>query len=158
MAVEIERKFLVIGDAWRAQASPSRITQGYLCRDPDRVVRVRLRDEEGFMTIKGRTTGVSRTEIEFAIPPAEARELLAMCLPAVIDKTRHEVVWAGHLWEVDEFHGDNAGLIVAEIELPAEDTAFELPPWIGEEVSMDRRYSNSNLSQQPFSMWPEAQA
>jgi adenylate cyclase len=156
MAVEIERKFLVTGEAWRAQASPHRITQGFLCRDPDRVVRVRLQDEEAFMTIKGRAKGISRSEIEFSIPSEHAEDLLAMCLPTVIEKTRHEVEWAGHTWEVDEFHGSNAGLVVAELELASEDAEFDRPPWLGTEVSHDRRYTNVHLSEHPFSTWPAA--
>lgn len=156
MAEEIERKFLVTGDAWREQASPHRIAQGYLCRDPDRVVRVRLRDENAFMTIKGRAQGIRRSEIEFPIPREDAELLLAMCLPTVIEKTRHEVEWAGHTWEVDEFHSSNAGLIVAEIELPSEDAEVELPPWVGTEVSHDHRYANSHLSEHPFNTWRAA--
>jgi len=153
MPVEIERKFLVTSDGWRAHASARRIAQGYLSRDPDRVVRVRWVGDAGFVTIKGRTTGISRAEFEYAIPPADARELLSICVPTVIDKTRHEVEFAGFIWEIDEFHGDNSGLVVAEIELPAADTHFERPEWLGAEVSSDFRYTNSHLSEHPFSTW-----
>ncbi len=153
MPVEIERKFLVTSDAWRAFASARRIAQGYLSRDPDRVVRIRLSGDAGFITVKGRSTGISRAEFEYAIPIVEAQELLAICVPTVIDKTRHEVEIAGFTWEIDEFHGSNSGLIVAEIELPAEDTDFERPPWLGTEVSSDFRYTNSYLSEHPFSTW-----
>ena len=119
MGIEIERKFLVEGDAWRVGASPSRIVQGFLSRDPERIVRVRLRDGEAFLTIKGKGSGLARVEVEVAIPAEEARQLLPLCLPPLIEKTRHLVPWAGHLWEIDEFYGDNAGLVVAEVELAA---------------------------------------
>ncbi|GEP46103.1 CYTH domain-containing protein [Brevifollis gellanilyticus] len=153
MPVEIERKFLVTHDAWREGASARRIAQGYLSRDPDRVVRVRLIGDQAFVTIKGRRSGISRAEFEYPVPVIDAEELLKLCLPSVIDKTRHEIEIAGFLWEIDEFHGSNAGLIVAEIELPAEDTPFERPSWLGEEVSSDSRYTNSYLSGSPYSTW-----
>jgi CYTH domain-containing protein len=153
MGIEIERKFLVEGDAWRVGASPSRIVQGFLSRDPERIVRVRLRDGEAFLTIKGKGSGLARVEVEVAIPAEEARQLLPLCLPPLIEKTRHLVTWAGHLWEIDEFFGDNAGLVVAEVELAAEDEIFERPPWLGREVSEDFRYSNAALSERPWRDW-----
>lgn len=153
MGIEIERKFLVEGDAWRVGASPSRIVQGFLSRDPERIVRVRLRDGEAFLTIKGKGSGLARVEVEVAIPAEEARQLLPLCLPPLIEKTRHLVTWAGHLWEIDEFYGDNAGLVVAEVELAAEDEIFERPPWLGREVSEDFRYSNAALSERPWRDW-----
>ena len=153
MGIEIERKFLVEGDAWRVGASPSRIVQGFLSRDPERIVRVRLRDGEAFLTIKGKGSGLARVEVEVAIPAEEARQLLPLCLPPLIEKTRHLVTWAGHLWEIDEFYGDNAGLVVAEVELAAEDEIFERPPWLGREVSADVRYSNAALSERPWRDW-----
>jgi CYTH domain-containing protein len=153
MGIEIERKFLVEGDAWRVGASPSRIVQGFLSRDPERIVRVRLRDGEAFLTIKGKGSGLARVEVEVAIPAEEARQLLPLCLPPLIEKTRHLVTWAGHLWEIDEFFGDNAGLVVAEVELAAEDEIFERPPWLGQEVSEDFRYSNAALSERPWRDW-----
>ncbi|MES2597930.1 MAG: CYTH domain-containing protein [Verrucomicrobiota bacterium] len=153
MPVEIERKFLVTNDAWRSGASSRRIAQGYLSRDPYRVVRVRLIGDEAFVTLKGRRSGITRAEFEYPIPIADAEELLALCLPTVIDKTRHELVIGGFTWEIDEFHGSNAGLIVAEIELPAEDTPFERPAWLGAEVSSDSRYTNSSLSGSPYATW-----
>jgi CYTH domain-containing protein len=153
MAKEIERKFLVSSDAWKESAKAERITQGYLSRDPDRTVRVRLKGEKAFMTIKGRTEGISRTEIEFPIPTKEARELLELCLPTVIDKTRHEVMHAGMKWEVDVFHGANEGLVVAEIELQEENAEFEKPAWVGVEVSDDPRYLNARLSEHPYQSW-----
>ena len=153
MGIEIERKFLVEGDAWRVGASPSRIVQGFLSRDPERIVRVRLRDGEAFLTIKAKGSGLARVEVEVAIPAEEARQLLPLCLPPLIEKTRHLVTWAGHLWEIDEFYGDNAGLVVAEVELAAEDEIFERPPWLGREVSEDFRYSNAALSERPWRDW-----
>ena len=153
MGIEIERKFLVEGDAWRVGASPSRIVQGFLSRDPERIVRVRLRDGEAFLTIKGKGSGLARVEVEVAIPAEEARQLLPLCLPPLIEKTRHLVTWAGHLWEIDEFYGDNAGLVVAEVELATEDEIFERPPWLGQEVSEDFRYSNAAISERPWRDW-----
>jgi adenylate cyclase len=153
MATEIERKFLLKPGAWRPGDEGRRLTQGYLSRDPDRTVRVRIAGDEAFMTVKSRRTGISRTEIEFSITLEHARDLMALCHQPVIDKTRHEVMHDGMLWEVDVFHGANEGLIVAEIELPAEDTSFTLPDWIGEEVSHDLRYTNSRLSAEPFTAW-----
>ena len=153
MATEIERKFLLKPGRWQPTGPGRRMAQGYLSRDPDRTVRVRVVGDEAFMTVKSRRTGISRTEIEFPIALEHARDLLLLCHQPLIDKTRHEVMHAGMLWEVDVFHGANEGLVVAEIELPAEDTPFELPEWIGEEVSHDMRYTNSNLCAVPFSEW-----
>lgn len=152
MAVEIERKFLVKGD-FRNQVKESvHIVQGYLSDNKNRTVRVRIRDDKGYMTVKGPTNGVSRFEWEKEIPKAEAAALLSLC-PAVIDKTRHIVEYCGHKFEVDEFHGDNEGLIVAEIELKDEAETFEKPSWLGEEVSYDRRYYNSQLLVNPYKRW-----
>ncbi len=153
MAIEIERKFLVLTDAWREGATPSRIVQGFLSRDPERIVRVRLRDDEAFLTVKGKGSGLARVEVEVAIPVEEARQLLPLCLPPLIEKTRHLLHWAGHLWEIDEFYGANDGLVVAEVELAAEDESFERPPWLGREVSDDFRYSNAALSERPWRDW-----
>lgn len=153
MATEIERKFLVKGDAWQAGSGGVRIAQGYLTRDPGRTVRVRIAGEQAWLTIKGRTEGISRAEFEYEIPAADARELLGLCLPSVIDKTRHRISHGGHVWEVDVFHGENAGLVVAEVELANEAVSPELPPWVGEEVSADARYYNSCLAVFPYSKW-----
>lgn len=150
MATETERKFLVIGDGWKSISDGARIAQGYLSIDADRTVRVRLAGNNAWITIKGRTEGISRAEFEYPIPPDEARELLKLCLPSVIDKTRHRVSFGGHVWEVDVFHGDNEGLILAEVELADESVVPELPPWAGKEVSDDPRYYNSSLSRLPF--------
>lgn len=153
MSVEIERKFLVNSGAWHSEASRSiRIAQGYLCTDPERTVRVRLKGEQGFLTIKGRNDGITRAEFEYEIPLADAEALLKLC-PQLLDKTRHLVEHAGHTWEVDEFHGDNAGLIVAEIELGSVDEAYARPDWLGAEVSHDPRYFNSALSTHPYTRW-----
>ena len=152
MAVEIERKFLVCGDYKSSANKSSHIVQGYLNMDKNRTVRVRVRDDKGYMTVKGPTNGVSRFEWEREIPREEAAGLLALC-PAVIDKTRYLVDYGGHTFEVDEFHGDNDGLVVAEVELSSEDEKFEKPSWLGEEVSHDRRYYNSQLLIHPYKTW-----
>ena len=155
MAREIERKFLVAGD-FRQEATDSfRLVQGYISTDPDRTVRVRIKGNQGFLTIKGRSTagGLSRYEWEREIPVEEARELMALCGPGVIDKMRYLVPCAGHVFEVDEFYGSNQGLILAEIELEAEQEAFQKPSWLGEEVTGDSRYYNSMLMRCPFIEW-----
>lgn len=152
MGIEIERKFLVLGDAWR-QSAPQRLTQGYLNRDPARTVRVRVAGEQGFLTIKGRNSGATRAEFEYPVPLADAQALLALCEAPLIDKWRHRVPLGGLVWEVDEFLGDNAGLVVAEVELQREGQAIEPPAWLGVEVTDDPRYFNSALSQRPFSRW-----
>ncbi|MGJ8673802.1 CYTH domain-containing protein [Rubritalea sp.] len=153
MATEIERKFLVTSDDWKADAKPTHIVQGYLSSDPDRTVRVRIHNDKAFLTIKGRASGISRTEVEFNISIDHARELLPLCLTPPIEKTRHLLVIDSHTWEIDEFHGSNQGLIVAEIELSSENEAFEKPLWVGAEVSHDFRYANSHLSENPYSGW-----
>lgn len=150
MAAEIERKFLIADDSWHDGSPGVRMAQGYLSLDPDRTVRVRLAGENAWLTVKGRTQGITRTEFEYAIPPGDARDLLAMCLSSVIDKTRHRIEFGGHVWEVDVFHGANEGLVLAEVELDDESVSPELPPWVGEEVSADVRYFNANLASRPF--------
>lgn len=145
---EIERKFLVVDDSFKNMAeSHVEISQGYLNREPERTVRVRRKGEKGFLTIKGITTGIRREEYEYEIPLTDAENMLEMCLPSVVSKTRWHVPYAGHLWEVDEFHGHLQGLILAEVELPSEDTPIALPPFVGEDVSADPRYFNSVLSE-----------
>jgi adenylate cyclase len=153
MGTEIERKFLVTSDAWRAGAASRRLVQGYLSREPERTVRVRVDGEKAALTIKGKSTGATRAEFEYEIPRADAEAMLPLCLPPLIDKTRHEVIHEGHRWEIDEFAGANAPLIVAELELSSEDEAFARPPWLGAEVTDDRRYFNSNLATHPYSTW-----
>ncbi len=152
MAVEIERKFLVTGNAWRNDSGVL-YRQGYLNRDKVRTVRIRIAGGAAFLTIKGKSTGATRAEFEYPVPMDDAQALLALCDGPLIEKTRYIVLHAGHRWEVDEFAGDNAGLVVAELELSAEDEAFERPAWLGEEVTHDTRYFNSNLATQPFCTW-----
>lgn len=157
MAQEIERKFLVAGD-YKSEAYASvRITQGYLSRVPERVVRIRIKGDKGFITIKGTTndTGLSRFEWEKEIPLADAQSLLKLAEPGVIDKTRHLIknTDGKHIWEVDEFHGDNEGLIMAEIELESESDLFDKPSWLGKEVTGNKRYYNAFLSEKPFKNW-----
>jgi len=153
MGLEIERKFLVRGDAWRTGARGLPCLQGYLCRDPERVVRVRIMDQRGTLTIKGLVTGLARPEFEYAIPVSEAAELLKLCEQPVIEKTRFRIDHGGLTWEVDEFHGANEGLILAECELESEDQDVVLPDWVGEEVSRDPRYFNVNMVSRPFTSW-----
>ncbi|MFO7574436.1 MAG: CYTH domain-containing protein [Bacteroidales bacterium] len=157
MAQEIERKFLVKGDFKVEGGKVTRITQGYLSSVPERTVRVRIRGDKGFITIKGpvSASGVIRYEWEKEIPVSEVEELLNICEPGVIDKTRYEITKGTHVFEVDEFYGDNAGLILAEIELSSEDEAFEKPDWLGEEVTGDARYFNSMLLRTPFIKWQD---
>lgn len=152
MATEIERKFLIRGDAWR-RAEAVYYCQGYLNRDKARTVRVRIAGEQAFITIKGLSTGASRLEFEYAIPIDDAKQLLLLCEQPLIEKYRRKIPYEGFVWEVDEFLGENAGLVIAEIELPAEDTPFALPDWVGQEVTHDTRYFNSALSLMPYSRW-----
>lgn len=155
MAREIERKFLVTSDAWRSVADEGDvIRQGYLVAERVRSVRVRLRAGRGTLTIKGKTEGASRAEFEYEIPPEDARELLdTLARRPLIEKTRYLVVVDGWTFEVDEFYGDNAGLIVAEIELPDEAAEYPRPPWLGAEVTADPRYYNANLISNPYTAW-----
>jgi adenylate cyclase len=154
MATEIERKFLVHGAEWR-QAPGVPFNQGYLNRDKERTVRVRIAGEKAFLTIKGVSRGPSRAEFEYEIPLVDARELLKLSDGPVVEKTRYLVVHDGSKWEVDEFHGDNAGLVIAEIELTSEDQPFTRPPWLGNEVTHESRYFNSSLATHPYSQWPD---
>lgn len=155
MAQEIERKFLINGEFKSISYSNSRIVQGYICSMPGRTVRVRIRDEKGFLTIKGATneSGTSRYEWEKEIPLEEARELIQLCPEGVIDKTRYLVKNGKHIWEIDEFYGDNEGLLMAEIELGEENELFDKPSFIGEEVTGDPRFYNSHLMKYPFKKW-----
>jgi adenylate cyclase len=156
MAKEIERKFLVKGDFKPFVTKKTRITQGYLSSVPERTVRVRIKGDKGFITIKGigNESGASRYEWEKEIPVEEVKELLKICEPGVIDKTRYIVPEkSGLKFEVDEFYGDNEGLVVAEIELPSEDHPFEKPEWLGEEVTGDVKYFNSMLMKNPYKNW-----
>jgi len=155
MASEIERKFLLAHDGWRQEVSASeRLTQGYLSRDAHAAIRVRIHGEAAELNVKSTHDGIHRHEFEYPVPLEDARDMLEhVALRPLIDKTRHLVRRGGHLWEIDEFHGENAGLIVAEIELGSADEPFERPDWLGEEVSTDTRYFNSSLSEKPYSTW-----
>lgn len=154
MGVEIERKFLVSGDFRSQVTSSSHIVQGYICRESGRTVRIRIRDEKAYITIKGPSLdSVSRFEWEKEIGIDDAQELMLLSTGPVIDKTRHLVPFEGHTFEVDEFHGDNEGLIVAEVELNDPLEPFGRPEWLGEEVTGDKRYYNSCLTRNPFNTW-----
>lgn len=155
MGQEIERKFLVIGDFKSFTTGEYRIKQGYISSARGRTVRVRIKGDKGYLTIKGEAgeSGVSRYEWEKEIPLDEAEELLALCEPGLIDKTRYLVPAGEFTFEVDEFYGDNEGLIIAEIELRSESDKFPVPDWLGEEVTGDRRYYNSVLIKNPFTRW-----
>lgn len=154
MAREIERKFLVIGNAWRRLAPGVLFRQGYLNNDKNRTVRIRTMGNKAALTVKGPTVGIERAEFEYEIPFADCERMLdSLALRPLIEKTRYRIPYAGFIWEVDEFHGVNNGLIIAEIELPEADTPFEKPDWIGVEVSGDARYYNSSLISAPYSKW-----
>jgi adenylate cyclase len=152
MPLEIERKFLVSGDGWR-QGACVYLCQGYLAREPQRTVRIRIAGDDAWLTIKGISTGASRPEFEYNIPVADARQLLELCEKPLVEKYRRTFLFDGNTWEVDEFLGDNAGLVVAEIELSAENQTFGRPAWLGREVTDDVRYFNANLSRNPYSTW-----
>jgi adenylate cyclase len=154
MGSEIERKFLVSGTGWRTLAEPVWIRQGYLSSHPSRVVRVRIAGDRAWLTVKGRNDGASRSEWEFEVPPAEAQQMLdEVCERPVLEKRRFRIPIGPIAWEVDEFLGENSGLVVAEVELAAADQQISKPDWIGEEVTGDPRYFNSNLLTHPFSTW-----
>ena len=154
MSKEIERKFLLKGDSWRSLAAGTKYRQGYLNSTKERVVRVRTIDDNGFLTVKGITTGATRVEYEYEIPEKDATEMLnELCEKPIIEKNRHKIDFAGFIWEVDEFFGENQGLIVAEIELENEEQPFEKPEWIGDEVTGDPKYFNSNLIINPYTEW-----
>jgi adenylate cyclase len=154
MAVEIERKFLLANGSWKDGAHGIHYRQGYLSLDPARTVRVRIAGDHGYLTIKGTSEGASRAEFEYPIPPVDARLLLdVLCHQQQIEKVRYRIDYAGLTWEIDEFLGENAGLVLAEVELVSPDQTVERPPWIGREVTEDPRYYNAWLSQHPFSAW-----
>ena len=154
MAKEIERKFLIVGDDWRDAAEGTFFRQGYLSTVKERTVRVRSKGGRGFLTVKGVSVGATRSEFEYEIPIDDADEMLdSLCERPIIEKTRYQVSCQGFVWEVDEFAGDNAGLIVAEIELASEDQEFPRPSWVGQEVTDDPRYFNANLIAHPFKAW-----
>lgn len=154
MGQEIERKFLVVGDGWRSLGTGKFYSQGYIPTENHTTVRVRVAGDQGYLTIKGKTQGIRRQEFEYAIPRDQAQEMLeTLCDRPLITKIRYTIPHGDHLWEVDEFQGENQGLIVAEVELRDPEETFECPPWLGEEVSHDPRYYNLSLSQYPFSQW-----
>ena len=155
MATEIEHKFLLRNDRWRSQVERSaRLRQGYLTSDARCSVRVRVANGQAFLNLKSGTLGIQRSEYEYSIPLAEAEEILdTLCEKPLLEKTRHYLHFGEHLWEIDEFAGDNAGLIVAEVELSRVDELFARPDWLGEDVSHDIRYYNSQLARHPYRNW-----
>lgn len=152
MGTEIERKFLVTGDAWK-QGLAKYLRQGYLNTEKSRTVRVRIADDSAFLTIKGKTSGVTRLEFEYPIPLVDAEELMLLCGSSILEKVRYTLNIGIFVWEVDEFYGENRGLVVAEVELNSETQTIDLPDWIAEEVSGDERYYNSSLVLKPYSQW-----
>jgi adenylate cyclase len=155
MAMEIERRFLVQGDAWRTLGVPCEYHQGYLSVEPERVVRVRVVGEQAWLTLKAKVTDVSRYEFEYAIPKEDALTILGTMCPMQVIKQRTRVEFAGQIWEIDEFSGVNSGLVLAEIELTSEEEAFEIPDWIGQEITQDGRFSNAYLAHHPYTSWIE---
>lgn len=154
MGIEIERKFLVTGNSWKKNVRAKRCRQGYVCLGSGTTVRVRIMDDQGYLTVKGRGKGIIRNEFEYAIPLNDAEEMLeSVCKKPAIEKNRYTLVHEGMTWEIDEFFGENSGLIIAEIELQREDQMFSLPTWVGREVTGDPRFYNVSLVQQPFSQW-----
>jgi adenylate cyclase len=154
MGQEIERKFLVTGDSWRALAKGTTYRQGYLNSAKERTVRIRTIGDKAFLTIKGLTVGATRTEFEYEIPVADCNTMLdALAEKPIIDKKRYKVAFEGNTWEIDEFFGENTGLIVAELELKSEDQPFKKPEWVGDEVTGDPRYFNANLISHPYTKW-----
>lgn len=154
MGVEIERKFLVRDASWKSMGQGVLLRQGYLSSVPERIVRVRIEGETAMLTIKGRTAGMTRSEWEYPIPVEDAQVFLdTLCEQPIIEKKRYRIPYEGMLWEVDEFFGENAGLVVAEIELESESQTFSKPDWIGDEVTQDARYFNANLLRHPYSRW-----
>jgi CYTH domain-containing protein len=153
MAREIERKFLVKDDSWRGQDEGVLIRQGYLSSQKASTVRVRISGQSSFLTVKGKTRHISREEFEYEIPKDDAEAMLNLCQNYIIEKTRYRIEYAGNTWEVDEFRGNNNGLVLAEIELQSENQEFEKPSWIGKEVSFEAKYFNANLAKNPFTSW-----
>lgn len=154
MGVEIERKFLVNTERWRPIAPGIRYMQGYLCADAGRTVRIRVAGDTAWLTVKGPTQGSVRSEFEYEIPADDGREMLkALSATPPVVKTRYKQTIGDHVWEIDIFEGDNAGLVLAEIELASEDERFELPEWVGLDVTGDARYQNSSLARRPFKSW-----
>jgi adenylate cyclase len=156
MGTEIEKKFLIVNDDWRRLGKGEPYCQGYLNAEKGRTVRVRTINDRGILTIKGPSVGAARLEYEYDIPIEEAREMLnELCHKPLIAKTRYKIPFAGFTWEIDEFTGENEGLVFSEIELEYEGQQFEIPPWVGKEVTDDSRYYNANLINNPYSNWKE---
>ncbi|MBE7380659.1 MAG: CYTH domain-containing protein [Leptolyngbya sp. SIO1E4] len=154
MAQEIERKFLVTDSSWRHEAKGTLYRQGYIPTQNKSTVRIRIAGDRGYITVKGASVGISRLEFEYEIPLADADSMLdQLCLRPLIEKWRYRLTVDNHLWEVDEFLGDNAGLVLAEVELTHETESVTLPPWVGKEVSHDPRYYNANLTRNPYRLW-----
>lgn len=153
MAQEIERKFLVLRDKWQPKDKGERICQGYLSEDKERTVRVRLKGEKAFLTVKGKNDGISRAEFEYEIPVKDGEAMLKLCRKPLVEKIRYCEEVAGHVWEIDCFYGANDGLIMAEVELANAVEEVILPSWAGKEVSADSRYYNANLRQHPYCEW-----
>jgi len=154
MGMEIERKFLLKGDFWRSMAQGTMYRQGYLSSDRERIVRVRIIKDKGFVTVKGIAREATRLEYEYEIPENDAKDILnELCEKPLIEKNRYKIEYKGLTWEIDEFFGENQGLIVAEVELERKDQPFEKPEWVGKEVTGDPRYFNSNLIKNPFKNW-----
>jgi len=153
MGIEIERKFIVTGDEWREGAEPVFYSQAYLCSTPGQTTRVRIGGDKAYITIKGKTTGISRKEFEYEIPVDEAGQIMSICPLPPVEKYRSRIEWKNKIWEVDEFTGLNKGLIIAEIEMESEDENLDLPPWVGEEVSGQSKYYNALLYKEPYTTW-----
>lgn len=155
MPLEIERKFLVDTRKWKPAVEGTRLVQAYLSIDPNPTVRVRIAGDKAFVTIKGRTKSISRPEFEYEIPLDEAQEMMKLAISSPVEKIRYEIMHEGFLWEVDVFSGKNEGLVIAELELESEDQLFPRPDWLLEEVSGNKRYYNSYLSEHPFQEWTD---
>lgn len=155
MALEIERKFLVASDRWRSPDNKGTVyIQGYIATTPKTTVRVRIAGDAAYLTLKGKTVNLTRTELEYPIPVADAQQMLRQwCTPLLVEKTRYKIPIDGLIWEVDEFAGLNQGLVLAEVELSSPTQSITLPEWVGEEVSQDGRYFNSSLARKPYSIW-----
>ncbi len=153
MAVEIERKYLVVSEKWRPQGKKELLKQGYLSLHPERIVRIRVKEGNAFLTIKSKLSGFSRSEFEYPVPKADAEKILQNCDGTIISKFRYTFFSEGHVWEVDEFLGKNNGLLLAEVELKSEDEKIILPDWIGKEVTFDPKYYNASLATHPFEDW-----
>lgn len=155
MKLEIERKYLVDKAKWNSfeKPAPKFLQQGYLHSSPDKTIRIRVTDSEGYLTIKGKTVGATRKEFEYAIPKSDAQELLNEFCDSVISKIRYRILYEGNIWEVDEFKGDNEGLIIAEIELESESQEFKIPDWVAREVTGEEKYYNSFLSLHAYKNW-----